>query len=75
MQSLDDNAGDEEKHEKLDQDFDKPFSEPTDIPGQGAIPRDDPSLDSDVDADEWYSEGRADASGSNTSTRGGKRKT
>jgi hypothetical protein len=75
MQSLDDNANDEEKQEKLDQDFDKPFSEPSDIPGQGKIPRDDPSLDTDVDEDEWYSEGRADASGNDASEKSGKQKT
>jgi hypothetical protein len=75
MQSLDDNGSDEEKMEKLDQDYERPFSEPTDIPGQGKIQRDDPSLDTDVDEDEWYSEGRAAASGSDASEQSGKQKT
>jgi hypothetical protein len=75
MQSLDDNLSDEEKEEKLDQDFEHPFSEPTDTPGQGTIARDDPSLDTDIDEDEWYSEGRAAASGSDASDKSGKHKT
>jgi hypothetical protein len=75
MQSLDDNANKEEKQEKQDQDFDTPFSEPADIPGQGKVARDDPSLDTDIDEDEWYSEGRANASGSDASDNSGKQKT
>lgn len=75
MQSLDDNPNKEEKEEKLDQDFQTPFSEPDDIPGQGKVPRDHPTLDTDVDEDEWYGEGRADASGSDASEKSGKRKT
>jgi hypothetical protein len=57
MQSLDDQANDEEKQEKLDQDFDTPFSPPTDISGQGRMARDDPAKDTDMDEDEWYNEG------------------
>jgi len=73
--ALDSNPNDEEKQEKLDQDFETPFSEPTDIPGQGAVPLDHPSLDTDVDEDERYSEGRASAAGSDASDNSGKRKT
>ena len=57
MQSLDDQANDEEKQEKLDQDFDKPFSPPSDISGQGRMARDDPAKDTGMDEDEWYNEG------------------
>lgn len=57
MQSLDDNPNEEEKLEKLDQDFDKPFSPPSDIKGQGRLARDHPDLDTDVDEDEWYDKG------------------
>lgn len=61
MQSLDDHASEEEKREKLDQDYDKPFSEPTDIRGQGRTPRTHPDIDTDIDEDEWYSEGKNSA--------------
>lgn len=57
MQSLDDQANEEEKLEKLDQDFEKPFSPPSDIRGQGRIARDHPDKDTDTDDDEWYDEG------------------
>ena len=57
MQSLDDQANDEEKLEKLDGDYDKPFSPPSDINGQGRMARDDPRKDTDMDEDEWYNEG------------------
>lgn len=53
MQSLDDQANEEEKLEKLDQDHDKPFSPPSDIRGQGRMARDHPDKD-DTDEDEWY---------------------
>ena len=67
---------DEEKEEKLDQDYDTPFSEPDDVPGQGKLPPDDPSLDTDVDEDEWYSEGQASAAGGeDESDKTGKHKT
>ena len=61
MQSLDDQANEEEKLEKLDQDQDKPFLEPTDIKGQGRTARDHPETDTNIDEDEWYSEGRNSA--------------
>ena len=56
MQSLDDQANEEEKLEKLDQDHDKPFSPPSDIRGQGRMARDHPDKD-DTDEDEWYQMG------------------
>jgi len=63
MQSLDDQANEEEKQEKLDQDFDKPFSPPSDIKGQGRMARDDPRKDTGMDEDEWYDEGENAAAG------------
>lgn len=57
MQSLDDQANDEEKLEKLDQDHDKPFSPPSDIKGQGRLAQTHPDRDTDVDEDDWYSNG------------------
>jgi hypothetical protein len=63
MQSLDNQANDEEKQEKLDQDYDKPFSPPDDISGQGRMPRDDPRKDTGMDEDEWYDEGENAAAG------------
>ena len=47
--------------EKLDQDYDKPFSPPSDIRGQGRLARDHPSKD-DTDEDEWYHLGENAAS-------------
>jgi len=63
MQSLDDQASDEEKQEKLEQDFDKPFSPPDDVAGQGRMARDDPAKDTGMDEDEWYEEGENAAAG------------
>jgi hypothetical protein len=69
MQSLDDNANHEEKLEKLDQDYDKPFSPPDDISGQGRMARDDPAKDTDMDEDEWYQEGENAAAGQQDSPK------
>lgn len=55
----------EEKKEKLKQDYETPFSEPDDIPRSRVLPPDHPLLDSNLDEDEWYSEGR-DAAAGNT---------
>lgn len=63
MTSLDNQPNDEEKEEKLDQDFDPPFSPPDDISGQGRMAKDDPSKDSGMDEDEWYQEGENAAAG------------
>lgn len=60
MQSLDIELNEEEKLEKLAQDFDKPFSPPADI--KEGIPRDYPTLDTDVDEHEWYDAGATIAS-------------
>jgi len=59
MQSVDIEAGEEEKLEKLEQDFNKPFSSPDGIVDH--IPKDHPSLDSGIDPQEWYDEGRSGA--------------
>ena len=60
MQSLDMEPNEEERLEKLDQDFDKPFSPPADI--KELISKDHPSLDSGVDEHEWYDVGATIAS-------------
>lgn len=65
MQSLDIEPNDEEKLEKLQQDFDKPFSPPTDI--EEGIPKDYPSLDTNIDEHEWYDVGATIASESEMS--------
>ena len=57
MQSLDEEANQEEKLEKLDQDYDKPFSPPSDIRGQGRMPKNHPQKDTDTDETEWYDSG------------------
>ena len=59
--SLDEEANDEEKQEKEDQDYDTPFSPPDGI--RDNIPKDHPEMDTNVDIQEWYDEGRAGASG------------
>ncbi len=59
MQSLDIEPNAEEKLEKLDQDFDKPFSPPLEI--RERLPKDHPSLDTGIDAHEWYDEGASGA--------------
>ena len=57
MQSLDEEPDKEEKLEKLDQDNDTPFSQPSDVKGQGRLPKDHPDKDTDIDEDEWYDSG------------------
>lgn len=59
MQSVDIEPNNEEKWEKLAQDFERPFSPPLDV--KEVIPSDYPSLDSGIDAHEWYDEGRSGA--------------
>jgi hypothetical protein len=59
--SLDEEASDEEKLEKEDQDFSKPFSPPEGV--QDTIPKDYPELDTNMDSQEWYDEGRSGAAG------------
>ena len=60
MQSLDIEPNEEERLEKLDQDYDTPFSAPSDI--KELIPKDYPSLDTGVDRHEWYDVGATIAS-------------
>lgn len=59
MWALDIEPNEEERREKLSQDFDTPFSPPQDIPA--LIPVDDPVLDDPVDEHQYYDEGRAGA--------------
>lgn len=61
MQSVDIEPNKEERLEKLEQDFEKPFSPPVDI--KELIPKDYPSLDTNVDEHEWYDVGATIASG------------
>ena len=61
MRSLDIEPNREERLEKLDQDFEKPFSPPVDI--KELISKDYPSLDTGVDEHEWYDVGATIASG------------
>jgi hypothetical protein len=59
MQPLDDHPNDEEKKEKLDQDFDPPYSSPPDennARGQRRFANDDPRLD-EVESTGAYQEG------------------
>lgn len=49
----------EEKREKLDEDFETPFSPPLDMPR--GIPVDYPTKDTDMDEMEWYNDGDAAA--------------
>lgn len=60
MQSVDIEPNKEEKLEKLNQDYDKPFSPPVDI--KELISKDHPSLDSGIDEHEWYDVGATVAS-------------
>jgi len=60
MLSVDIKPNQEEKLEKLPQDFDKPFSPPADI--KETIPIDYPMLDTGIDEDEWYNAGASIAS-------------
>jgi hypothetical protein len=57
--SLDEEANDEEKLEKETQDFGTPFSPPAGT--QDTIPKDYPELDTNMDSQEWYDEGRSGA--------------
>jgi hypothetical protein len=57
--SLDEEANDEEKQEKEAQDFSTPFSPPEGT--QDTIPKDHPELDTNMDSQEWYDEGRSGA--------------
>ena len=50
----------EEKEEKLEGDYDTPFSPPQDTPSQ--IPKDYPTKDTDMDDTEWYQDGDSTAS-------------
>lgn len=59
MQSVDIEPNAEERLEKLQQDFEKPFSPPVDI--KEPIPKDSPELDTGIDAHEWYDEGASGA--------------
>ena len=59
MQSVDMEPNAEEKLEKLEQDFDKPFSPPSEV--RERLPKDHPSLDMNIDEHEWYDEGAAGA--------------
>lgn len=59
MYSVDIEPNKEERQEKLDQDFDRPFCPPWDV--KECIPNDFPSLDTGIDLHEWYDEGRSAA--------------
>lgn len=59
--SLDEEANDEEKQEKEDQDYSTPFSPPQGV--QDTVPKDHPELDTNMDSQEWYDEGRSGAAG------------
>jgi hypothetical protein len=61
MYSLDEETNDEENQEKEAQDYSRPFSPPEGI--QDTIPKDHPELDTNMDIQEWYDEGRSGASG------------
>lgn len=61
MYSLDEEASDEEKQEKEDQDYDTPFSPPDGV--QDRVPKDHPEIDTNMDSQEWYDEGRSGAAG------------
>jgi len=61
MYSLDEETNEEEDQEKEAQDYSKPFSPPGGV--QDTIPKDHPELDTNVDIQEWYDEGRSGAAG------------
>ncbi len=61
MQSVDIEPNEEEKLEKLEQDYDKPFSPPASIEDSERLPKNHPALDTGIDAHEWYDEGRSGA--------------
>jgi hypothetical protein len=57
--SVDEEANDEEKQEKVAQDYDTPFSPPDGT--LDTIPKDHPQVDTNMDSQEWYDEGRSGA--------------
>jgi hypothetical protein len=59
MYSLDEETNEEEDQEKEAQDYSKPFSPPEGV--QDTIPKDYPELDTNMDSQEWYDEGRSGA--------------
>ena len=59
--SVDEEANDEEKQEKEDQDYDTPFSPPDGTLDR--IPKDHPEIDTNMDSQQWYDEGRSGAAG------------
>jgi hypothetical protein len=59
MYSLDEETDDEENQEKEDQDFSPPFSPPEGVIDN--IPKDHPEVDTNMDTQEWYDEGRSGA--------------
>jgi hypothetical protein len=63
MQPRDEELNDEEKQEKLGQDFEPPFSAANDITNARRLSKQDPHLDDGVDSDEAYQEGAAAAGG------------
>lgn len=67
MQGDDIEPNKEEKQEKLDQDFDRPFAAPSDASNN--VPKDYPTNDTDIDETEWYQEGGASASSTEFPTR------
>lgn len=60
MYSVDIEPNIEERLEKLEQDFENPFSPPIDVMEQ--IPKDYPALDTGIDGHEWYDVGATIAS-------------
>lgn len=73
MQADDIEPNDEEKQEKLDEDYDTPFSPPQDMPSK--LPRDYPTKDTDMDETEWYQNGGDAASSTDLPARSPKNKT
>ncbi|HVS78975.1 MAG TPA: hypothetical protein VHD84_01660 [Candidatus Saccharimonadales bacterium] len=59
MYSLDEETNDEENQEKEAQDYSRPFTPPEGT--QDTIPEDYPELDTNMDNQEWYDEGRSGA--------------
>ena len=62
-QPYDEEKSEEEKQEKLDQDYDPPFSPAEDIKSGRQLSKEDPHLDDGADPDEWYQEGASAAAG------------
>lgn len=62
-QPYDEEKSEEEKQEKLDQDYEPPFSPAADIKSGRTLSRQDPHLDDGADSDEWYQEGASAAAG------------